>query len=186
MVYWFAAGIGPPAIAYTCYYLWRSGTETQLRSMGLSESTDETAFSGVVAGVATLIGTYGAVSSVIGPMVSAPKKKVLPGQQAKVESLSEFARLAGPATIVRGAGLFLGFDAAGSHRARTLHTSHCGLLCTCAWCRIYAAGRVKTWLSCRHLEPKAAEPKASPKAAEAKAKGTRAAAKDKQRERPAA
>ena len=108
MVYWFAAGAGPPAFAYSCYYLWRAGTESQLQSMGLSESTDVTAFSGVVAGLAALVGTYGAVSRVVGPMVSAPKKKVLPGQQAKVESLSEFARLAGPATLVRGAGLFLG------------------------------------------------------------------------------
>lgn len=113
MVYWFATGILPPAIGYSCYYLWRAGTETQLRSMNLPESTDATAFSGVVAGIATLVGTYGAVSKVIGPLVSAPEKKALPGQQAKVESMSEFARLAGPATIVRGAGLFLGFDAVG-------------------------------------------------------------------------
>ena len=47
--------------------------------------------------------------------------------------------------------------------------------------RIYAAGRVKTWLSCRHLEPKAAKPKAGPKAAEGKAKGTHAMANDKQK-----
>ena len=173
MVYWFATFAVPPAIGYSCYYSWRAGTESQLRSMGLSESTDMTAFSGVVAGFATLISTYGAVARVIGPMVSAPEKKVLPGQQAKVESVSEFARLAGPATIVRGAGLFLGF-ALGSHSARTLHcASHILGFCAfaCAWYRIYAAGRVKTWLSCRHLEPKVAEPKASAKAAEGKAKG---------------
>ena len=151
MVYWFATGIVPPAVCYSCWYLWRAGTESQLRSMKLSEDTDVTAFSGVMAGFATLVGTYGAVSATIGPLVAAPEKKVLPGQQAKVESVSEFARLAGPATIVRGAGLFLG---------------------------IYAAGRVKTWLSCRHLEPKAAEPKAK---ASPKANGTRATAKDKQR-----
>lgn len=85
--------------------------------MNLPESTDVTAFSGVVAGIATLVGTYGAVSTVVGPMVSAPEKKVLTGQQAKVESISEFARLAGPATVVRGAGLFLGCYAIGSHTA---------------------------------------------------------------------
>ena len=55
MVYWFATGIGPPAFCYSCYYLWRAGTESQLRSMKLSEDTDVTAFSGVVAGFATLV-----------------------------------------------------------------------------------------------------------------------------------
>ena len=142
MVYWFAAGIGPPAICYSCYYLWRSGTEAQLRSMKLSEDTDETAFSGVVAGFATLIGTYGAVSTIIGPLVSAPEKKVLPGQQAKVESVSEFARLAGPATIVRGAGLFLGSLQLGSHTVVTLSTE-CVHLLTVACARVGDTGSMR-------------------------------------------
>ena len=141
MVYWFATGVIPPAFAYTCYYLWHAGTEAQLKAMGLSASTDVTSFSGVVAGLGTLVGTYAAVAKVIGPMVAAPEKKVIAGQQAKVESIGEFARLAGPSTIVRGAGLFLG---------------------------IYAAGRVKTLLSCRALKP---EPEAkSRKPAVAKGK----------------
>ena len=148
MVYWFATGVVPPAFAYSCYYSWCAGTTSQLQSMGLSESTDETAFSGVVAGFATLAGTYAVVSKVVGPMVAAPEKKLLPGQQAKVESASQFARLAGPPMLLRGAALFLGF---------------------------YAAGRVKTMLSCRGLKEREAEAK---KVKEKQAR-ERAAAKDK-------
>ena len=133
MVYWFATGILPPAFVASCYYSWAAGTKSQLQSMGLSESTDETAFSGVVAGLTTLAGTYAAIATVVGPMVAAPEKKVLPGQQAKVESVGQFARLAGPATLVRGAGLFLWF---------------------------YAAGRVKTLVSCWNLKAPEAESKA--------------------------
>ena len=132
MVYIAAAAV-PPAFAAGCYYLWRTGTYSQLQSMGLSESTDETAFSGVVAGIATLVGTYGVASKVIGPMVSAPEKKSIPGQQAKVESVNQFARLAGPPVLLRGAALLLG---------------------------CYAGGRVKTWLSCRELKAQEAEVKA--------------------------
>ena len=143
MVYWFATGVIPPAFAYSCYYLWRSGTEAQLESMGLSKSTDETAFTGVIAGLGTLVGTYVAVSNVVVPMVSAPEKKLQPGQAAKVESFGQFARLAGPSTVVRGSALFFGF---------------------------YTAGRVKTWLSCRGLQAKEAEKKAKDKA-KAKDKG---------------
>ena len=137
MVYLAAAAV-PPAYGVVCYYLWRTGTFRQLESMGLSETTDATAFSGVMAGFATVAATYGAAAKVVGPMVAAPEKKLHPGQTAKVESLNQFARLAGPPVLLRGAAVLLGF---------------------------YAGGRVKTWLSCRELQAQEAEKKARKRAA---------------------
>ena len=147
MVYLAAAAV-PPAYGAVCYYLWRSGTYSQLQSMGLSETTDEVAFSGVLAGFATVASTYGVVAKVVGPMVAAKEKKLLPGQTAKVESINQFARLAGPPTLLRGAALLLGF---------------------------YAGGRVKTWLSCRELKAQEDQLKARKRVAAAKDKSRPAA-----------
>ena len=116
----------PPALAAACYYLWNSGKDSQLRSMGLSEGAAKTSFGGTAAGLATLFATYAMVSRVVGPLVDTPDKKVLPGQPAaKVESLGAFSKLAGPPMLLRGAALCLGF---------------------------YAGGRVQTHLSCRGVK----------------------------------